>query len=159
MTWLTSHIDTCIYDVTWLTLYLLREVHIYIQPIVYRVAQHLEIVSKTFPTNQYSAHGIYDWYQVINDESHENPGTPGTKLKVLRNNLEMLCHPICNWLYLHMYLSCDMTHTCIWCVRYIYTHIHMHLMCDVTHISHRYMYLWCDMTHSVPIAWHISIHT
>jgi len=35
----------------------------------------------------------------MSDESHENPGTPGTKLKVLRNNLKMLCHPICNWLY------------------------------------------------------------
>ena len=64
------------------------------------MAQHLEIISKTFPTNQNSAHGIYDQYQAINDESHENPGTPGTKLKVFRNNLKMLCHPICNWLQL-----------------------------------------------------------
>jgi len=63
-----------------------------------RVAQHFEIISETFPTNQNSAHRIYDEYHVINDESHENPGTPGTKLKVFRKNLKMLCHPICNWL-------------------------------------------------------------
>ena len=31
-----------------------------VQPIADRVAQHLEIVSKTFPTNQNSAHGMYD---------------------------------------------------------------------------------------------------
>jgi len=36
----------------------------------------------------------------MNDESHENPGTPGTKLIVFRNNLKMLCYPICNWLYM-----------------------------------------------------------
>jgi len=34
-----------------------------------------------------------------NDKSHENPGTPGTKLKVLKNNLKILCHPICNRLF------------------------------------------------------------
>ena len=69
------------------------------QPIADREAQHLEILSKTFPTNQNSAYGIYDEYQLIHDESHENPGTPGTKLKVFRNHLKSLCHPICNWLY------------------------------------------------------------
>jgi len=63
-----------------------------------RAAQNLEIIFNTFSTNQNSAHGIYDEYQVIKDKSHENPGTPGTKLKVFRNHLEILCHPICNWL-------------------------------------------------------------
>jgi len=41
-----------------------RYVYIYVwmcvQPIADRVAQHLEIISQTFPTNQNSAHGIYD---------------------------------------------------------------------------------------------------
>ena len=74
--------------------------YINIQPIAERVAQNLEIVSKTFSTNQNSAHGIYDEYQVIHDQSHENPGTPGTKSKFLRNNLKMLCRPVCNWLYM-----------------------------------------------------------
>jgi len=31
-----------------------------VQPIADRVAQNLEIMSKTFSTNQNSAHGIYD---------------------------------------------------------------------------------------------------
>ena len=30
-------------------------------------------------------------------QSHVNPGTPGTKLKVCRNHLNILCHVICNW--------------------------------------------------------------
>ena len=71
-----------------------------LQPIADKEAQHLEIISKTFLTNQNSVHGIYDQYRLINDESHENPGTPGTRLKVFRNNVKMLCHPICNWLYI-----------------------------------------------------------
>jgi len=71
-----------------------------IQPIADRVAQNLEIISKTFSSHQNSAHGIYDEYQGINDKSHENPGTPGTKLRVCGNNLQILCHPICNWLYM-----------------------------------------------------------
>jgi len=36
------------------------ESHLLLQPIADRVAQHLEIICKTFPTNQSSAHGIYD---------------------------------------------------------------------------------------------------
>ena len=31
-----------------------------LQPIADRVAQHLEIISKKIPTNQNSAHAIYD---------------------------------------------------------------------------------------------------
>jgi len=66
----------------------------YVQTIADRVAQHLESISKTFPTKQNSARVMYDDCQVINGESHENPGTPGTKLKVFRNNLRMLRHTI-----------------------------------------------------------------
>ena len=66
-----------------------------VQPVADMVTQHLEIISKSFPTNQNSAHGIYDQYQVINDESHENPATPGTKLKVFKNNMKsgITSHP------------------------------------------------------------------
>jgi len=39
------------------------------------------------------------WEHSTNDKSHENPDTPGTKLKVFRNNLKILYHPIFNWLY------------------------------------------------------------
>ena len=60
-----------------------RHNSIYVQTIADRVALHLEIIYKTFPTNQNSTHGIYDDCQVIHDASHENLGTPGTKLKVL----------------------------------------------------------------------------
>jgi len=35
----------------------------------------------------------------IIDKSRENPGTPGAKLKP-KNNLKIVWHPICNWLYL-----------------------------------------------------------
>ena len=45
-------------------------------------------------------YGIYDEYQVINDKSNENSGMPGTTSKVFRNNLQIVCYPICNWLYL-----------------------------------------------------------
>ena len=86
---------------------------------------------------------------------------PGTKLKVFRNNLLILCHPICNWLYraykcvvTHIQMShvthtddschaCDtwerrsagrvMTHSCVW---------RDSLMC-VTWLIHV-----CDMTQS-----------
>ena len=67
-----------------------------IQLIAHRVALNLEITFKTFSTNQNSAHGIYDEYQVFSDQSHENLGTLGTKSKVFTNNLEIQCHPICN---------------------------------------------------------------
>jgi len=72
-----------------------------VQPIADNEAQNLEIISKTLPTNPISAHGIYDSYHVINgtnETSHENPGTPGTKLKVFRNHPRVLRHPIYNWL-------------------------------------------------------------
>jgi len=87
--------------ILWMTMHVmsLLGAYVLIQPIADRVALYLEIISTTFPTNQNSAHGIYDYYCVIKVESHENPGTSGTKLKVFRNNLKILCHPICSWLY------------------------------------------------------------
>ena len=69
-----------------------------IQPIADRVAQHLEIISKTFATKFCP----WDLRLVPSNKSwiQWESGTPGTKLKVFRNLLQMLCHPICNWLYL-----------------------------------------------------------
>jgi len=75
---------------------------ILVQPITDRVEQNLEMISKNFSTNLISAHEIYNYYHVrkfTNDKSHEIPGMPGTKLKVSRNNLQILFHPVCNWLY------------------------------------------------------------
>jgi len=41
-------------------IYIYMCMYIYVQPIADRVAQNLEIIGKTFPTKQNSAHGIYD---------------------------------------------------------------------------------------------------
>jgi len=70
-----------------------------VQPIADKVALNLEIIVDTFSTNQNSAYGIYELYQVVNEKSHENPGTPGNKMQKNRNNLQIPCHPISNWLY------------------------------------------------------------
>jgi len=101
-----------------------------LHPIADRVApwQHLENISQTFPTNQKSAHGIYDKYQVINDESHENPGTPGTELKVFRNNIKILCRPFYNWLYTWM---CPFV--CVSCLRETRLRIALHVSIMHTH--------------------------
>jgi len=119
------------------------------------VAQHLEIISKTFPTNQNSAHGIYDEYQVTNDESHENPGTPGTKLKDLRNNLKMLCHPICNWLYAAL--------TCWYVGHEVKSHVkssHTHERVGLCVCIYMYMYVctWV-MSHAAGSQWNIYLFT
>jgi len=80
-TWL---IHTC--DVT----------HPYVQPIADKVAQHLEVVSKNF---QFSTRrtrilmGFIIYYLVL----IVNP-MGRILVRKFRNNLEMLCHPICNWL-------------------------------------------------------------
>ena len=75
---------------------------LYIQPIADRVAQNLEIISETFSTYQTSAHGTYDWYHVRNGTNHKSHENPGTKFKVFRENLKILCHPICNRLWLSL---------------------------------------------------------
>ena len=43
---------------------------------------HLRKIADSYV--QHALWGSYDWYHVINDESHENPSTPGTELKVLK---------------------------------------------------------------------------
>ena len=70
-----------------------------IQPTADRVAQHLEIISKNF---QFSTRrtriltGFVIYYLVL----IVNPmGRILVRWKFFRNHLEMLCHPICNWLY------------------------------------------------------------
>ena len=71
-----------------------------LQPIADRVAQHLQIISKNF---QFSARrtrilmGFIIYYLVL----IVNPMDKIlVRWKSFRNHLEMLCHPICNWLYL-----------------------------------------------------------
>ena len=71
----------------------------YIQPIADRVAQHLEIISINF---QYSTRRtrilmgfvIYSLVLIVNPMDRIL-----VRWKSFRNNLEMLCHPMCNVLY------------------------------------------------------------
>jgi len=68
----------------------------YVQPIADRVAQHLEIISKNF---QFSTRRtrilmrfiIYHLKLIVNPM-----GRILVRWKSFENNLEMMCHPICN---------------------------------------------------------------
>ena len=73
-----------------------------VQPITDRVAQHLEIISKNFRFSTRRTRilmGFIVYYLVL----IVNPmGRILVRWKSFRNNLEMLCHPICNWLYIQI---------------------------------------------------------
>jgi len=73
-----------------------------IQPIADRVAQHRDIISKNFRFSTRRARilmGFIIYYLVL----VVNPmGRILVHWKSFRNNLEMLCHPICNWLYVSL---------------------------------------------------------
>jgi len=77
-----------------------RECVCVLQPIAERVAQHLEIISKNFQfTTRHtrSLMGFIIYYLVL----IANPMSRIlVRWKSFRNILEILCHPICNWLYL-----------------------------------------------------------
>jgi len=66
-----------------------------IQPISDRVVQHLEIISKNFQSGTKCTRilmGFIMYYLVL----IANPmGRILVRWKRLRNNLEMLCHPLC----------------------------------------------------------------
>jgi len=104
---------------TWLSQVAYIETHSYmgdtcdtelIQPIADRVAQHLEIVSKNFRfstrrTRILMGFIMYSLVLIVNPM-----GRILVRWKSFRNNLEMLCHPICNGLYVRLYLiMCDET--------------------------------------------------
>ena len=66
-----------------------------IQPIADKVAQHLEIISK-------SLHFCTRRSRIGTNRKSEGPWAEIqvlVRLKSFRNNIEMLCHPIFNWLY------------------------------------------------------------
>ena len=120
----------------------------HIQPIADRLAQNLDIISKTFTRNHNSAHGIYDLYHVMNstnENSHEYPGTPGTKLKVSRNNPEILCHPICNRLN-----RCISLYICTCMFRFIYVYV------SYSQLPHVFGG-WCvaTTTHAIQMTLHL----
>ena len=86
----------------------------YIQPIADRVTQHLDIFSKNF---QFSTRRtrilaeFINYYLVL----IVNPmGRILVRWKSFRNHLEMLCHPICNWLYISFTYKCStLWHICM----------------------------------------------
>jgi len=101
-----------------------------IQPIADMVAQHLEIISKNFQLSTRSTRilmGYIIYYLVL----IVNPmGRILVRLKSFRNNLEMLCHLICNRLYIQRvseytynttYRGCETTHTIPGCPSCIHT--------------------------------------
>ena len=70
-----------------------------VQPIAERVEKHLEIMYKDFQcstrrTKIFMGFIIYYLILIVNPM-----GRILVRWKSFRNNLEMLCHPICNWLY------------------------------------------------------------
>ena len=74
----------------------------HVQPIADRVAQHPEMISKNFEfstrrTRILMGVIIYDLVLVVNPM-----GRILVRWKSFRNNLEMVCHPICNLLYVCM---------------------------------------------------------
>jgi len=100
--------------------------HCLIQPIADRVAQHLEIISKNLQFHTRRTRilmGFINYYLVL----IVNPmGRMLVRWKSFRNNLEMLCHPICNWLYMTQ----------------LYTFTYMkHILTTVTHAFTPF----CDM--------------
>ena len=93
-----------IYIYIYIYIYVYICIYIYIQPIADRVAQHLEIISKNF---QFSTRrtrilmGFIIHYLIL----IVNPmGRILVRWKSFRNTLEMLCHPICNLLYICIYI-------------------------------------------------------
>ena len=96
------------------TLYLICIVH-KVQPIADRVAQHLEIISKNFRMSTRRTMilmGFIIYYLVL----IVNPmGRILVRWNFVGNNLEILCHPICNWLY-NMYTSYIMYNLYTMCI-------------------------------------------
>jgi len=117
-------------------------------PIADRVAQHLEIISKNFRFSTRRTRilkGFIIYYLVL----IVNPmGRILVRWIFFRNNLEMLCHRICNWLYLHK-------HTCaLYECAHIHTHTHVRVrvcMCVLVYSSsllHKHIYVIYECAHT-----------
>jgi len=137
--------------------------HTHIQPIADRVAQHLEIISKNF---QFSTRrtrilmGFISYYLVL----IVNPmGRILVRWKSCRNNLKMLCHPICNWLYISSRVTMNDAHVTHICHSTSIWMMHVTHICTVKwFMSHAYAQSWCTSTGSVWVI-HVTyrkyIHT
>jgi len=132
VTWLTSHMDTCVKCVTWLTLYLLYDIHTY-------KCRHRYIYTYIHMYLRRDMTHRYMWRMC--DMTHSVPiAWHDSHVYLLRE------------VHIYIHIHAD---TYIEIHIYIYIHTHASLV-NMTRISHRYMCLWCDMTHSVHIAWHAS---
>jgi len=89
---------------------------VWVQPIANRVAQHVETISKNFQFSTSRTRilmGFIIYYLVL----IVNPmGLILVRWKKIINNLEMLCHPICNWLYVWECTCVRVKKTLPWCL-------------------------------------------
>jgi len=92
------YIYICVYQFMYIDIFICM----YIQPIAERVAQSLQTIPKNF---QFSARILMGFiistiYYVV---LIANPmGRNLVRWKSFRNNLEILCHPVCKGLYVYM---------------------------------------------------------
>ena len=74
------------------------------------------------------------------------------KLKVSRNNLKILCHPICNWLYnTHMFTTRTFlhdTHMSTWCNVTTYSLFCVGVCCSVL----QYVAVYCSVLQCVAVC-------
>ena len=79
-----------------------------VKPIADRVAQYLEIISKTFDLLPGVPGFSWDSSCILLVLIVNSMGRILVRWKSFRNNLEILCHPICNWLYVESELVAHM---------------------------------------------------
>ena len=106
-----------------------------IQPIADRVAQHLEIISKNFQFGTKRTRilmGFIIYYLVL----IVNPmGRILVRWESCRNNLVILCHPICNWPYIYIRASMRL------CVTDCVSHTTLYeTVCVTDSVSHTTLY-------------------
>jgi len=122
----------------------------YVQPIADRVAQHLEILSKNFQfstmrTRILMRFVIYCLVIMVNPM-----GRILVRWKSFRNNVEMLCHPICNWLY-QVYIESSRTISYVFelnatsvVILYLWSLIRFR----IHRVAYDFMYIECNTTSS-----------
>ena len=77
--------------------------------------------------------------------------------KSFKNNLEMLCHPICNWLYVNMYIHIYI-YTHINSYIYIYLHMRIYIYMYMYAYIHRYICVYICIHIYVYIYMHVWIN-
>jgi len=116
-----------------------HELNAHVQPIAHKVAQNLDIISGKFQFITRRT-GILMWFIIstmslrgTNRKSHEQNSSTNLRNNLeiwhsFGHNLEILCHLMCNWLY--MCIKFVVIHSyCTWLI-YMYLEILCHLMCN-----------------------------